>query len=539
METLDDAIALLTGLPPAKAQAVIQDALEATKSRVWVPNPGPQTAAFYSEADELLFGGEAGGGKSDLLIGLSLTEHDRSLVLRRTNKEAEKLFDRYEQILDGDRSGFNSQKGITRDGRIIDIGGCQLESDKQKRKGIPHSLKAFDELVDFTESQYTFIIAWNRSSDPQQRCRVVSTTNPPTRPEGMWVVRRWAPWLDPKHPNPAQDGELRWFTTINKVDTEVDGRGPHMVDGKLVYAKSRTFIRSRLSDNPDLTRTEQYAATLDALPVELREAYREGRFDAGLKDAPMQAIPTAWIRDAMARWSDRPMPGVPMCAMGVDCTGGGDDPMMISCRHDGWFAQLVEILGRDIPADRVGKVSAGHVISWRRNKAIVVVDMGGGYGGALFEALHENEIAAVPHKGAEGTSQRTKDGQFGFANKRSQLIWRFREALDPDQVGGSIIALPPDPILMADLAAPAFWISKKEGLSVIEIEPKVKVCARIGRSTDRGDAVVMCWSAGPTYVTDGDDWAKKLAQEQGPRLGRRPEVVMGKGGIRLTGRRGR
>lgn len=536
MGALDDAIALLAGLPPAKAQAVIDGALAANKHRVWVPNPGPQTDAFFSDADELLFGGEAGGGKSDLLIGLSLTEHDRSLVLRRTNKEAEKLFDRYAEILDGDRTGFNSQKGIVRDGRIIDIGGCQLESDKQKRKGIAHSLKAFDELVDFSETQYTFIIAWNRSSNPKQRCRAVATTNPPTRPEGMWVVRRWGPWLDPKHPNPAKDGELRWFTTINKVDTEVEGRGPHMVNGKPVYAKSRTFIRSKLADNPDLTRTEQYAATLDALPEELREAYREGRFDAGLKDAPMQAIPTAWIRDAMSRWTDKPMLGVPMCGMGVDCTGGGDDPMVIACRHDGWFDNLVVIPGREIPAERVGKESAGRVIAHRRNKAIVVVDMGGGYGGALYETLKDNDIAAVPHKGAEATSKRTKDGQFRFYNKRSEVIWRFREALDPDQVGGSPIALPPDPILMADLAAPAFWVAKVDGMAALQIEPKEKVCDRIGRSTDRGDAVVMAWSAGPTYITDGDDWQRKLSQEQGHTMGRRPEGVMSRSSVRLTGR---
>lgn len=538
MGALDDHIAALTRLPPAKANAVIKEALEATKNRIWVPNPGPQTAAFFSEADELLFGGEAGGGKSDLIIGLSMTEHTRSLVLRRTNKEADKLYDRYEEIV-GDRIGFNSQKGIVRDGRVIDIGGCQLESDKQKRKGIPHSLKAFDELVDFSETQYTFIIGWTRSTRQGERTRVVSTTNPPTRPEGMWVVKRWAPWLDPTHPNPAKDGELRWFTTVNKVDTEVDGRGPHMINGKAVFAKSRTFIRSKLSDNPDLTRTDDYAATLDALPEELREAYREGRFDAGLKDAPMQAIPTAWIRAAMERWSEKPRPGVPMCGMGVDCTGGGDDPMVISPRYDGWFDKLIVVEGREISPERVGKQSAGIVISYRRNKAIVVVDMGGGYGGALYEALNDNDIAAVPHKGAEKSTRRTKDQQFRFFNKRSEIIWKFREALDPDQPQGSPIALPPDPVLMADLCAPSFWPTKVDGMAALQVEPKEKVCARIGRSTDRGDAVVMAWSAGPTYLTDGDDWQRQVDQARGNRLGRRPEVVMSSGGIRLTGRKKR
>jgi hypothetical protein len=47
----------------------------------WVPNPGPQTQAFLCEADELFYGGEAGAGKTDLGIGLALTEHKRSLLL--------------------------------------------------------------------------------------------------------------------------------------------------------------------------------------------------------------------------------------------------------------------------------------------------------------------------------------------------------------------------------------------------------------------------------------------------------------------------
>ena len=536
MAGLDDHISALLGAPEEKRTALVEQVHALTANRRWVPNPGPQTDAYFSEADELLFGGEAGGGKSDLGIGLSLTEHNRSLVLRRTNAEAVKIFDRYEEII-GNRDGMNTQAGTWRiDGRIIDIGGCQLEADKQKRKGIAHDLKFFDELVDFTESQYTFIIGWTRSRNPKQRTRVVATTNPPTRPEGMWVVRRWAAWLDPKHPNPAQDGELRWYTTINDVDTEVDGPGPHDVDGRQVMAKSRSFIRSRLSDNPDLTQTNDYAATLDAMPKELRAAYREGRFDAGLKDQPMQVIPTAWVRDAQARWIDKPPIGVPMCGIGVDCSGGGNDPMVIAPRYDGWYSELKIIPGHEIPPERVGKYSAGLVISYRADRAIVVVDMGGGYGGALFEALKDNDITAVPHKGAESTGQRTKDGQFRFYNKRSQVIWRFREALDPDQPGGSNIYLPPDPLLMADLCAPSWWVAKIEGQSAIQVEPKEKVCARIGRSTDRGDAVVMAWSAGPTYVTDMDDWQAKMQQNRG--LTRRPQVVMAQSNNRLT-KRGR
>jgi hypothetical protein len=60
----------------------------------------------------------------------------------------------------------------------------------------------------------------------------------------------------------------------------------------------------------------------------------------------------------------------------------------------------------------------------------------------------------------------------------------------------------------------------------IQVEPKEDVCARLGRSTDEGDAVVMAWSAGPTYITDGDLWRAQAA-ERAP-LRRRPQVIMGR-----------
>jgi len=526
MGALDEYLTALDALPPEKREAVIEEALDGTKDMVWVPTPGPQTDAFFSEADELLFGGEAGGGKSDLIIGLSLTEHHRSLVLRRTNKEAEKLFDRYESII-GNDDGKNAQKGWRIGDKIIDIGGCQLESDKQKRKGIPHDLKAFDELVDFTESQYTFIITWTRTTQPDQRCRVVATTNPPTTPEGMWVVKRWAAWLDPTHPRPAKDGELRWYTTIDDLDTEVDGPGPHLVDGREVMAKSRTFIRSKLSDNPDLNKDGKYRATLDALPAELRAAYAEGKFEAGLKDQAFQLIPTEWIRLAQQRWSERSPDGVPMCAMGVDCSGGGADPMVIAPRYDGWYAPMIKIPGKDIPQDRPGKFSAGMIVSHRRNKAIVIVDMGGGYGGPTYEQLKENGIECQAFRGSEGSVRRTSDGQIGFANIITEAYWKFREALDPSQPNGSPISLPPSPTLLADLATPTF---EYRGGKIWK-ESKEDVVDRLGRSPDEGDAVVMGWFAGPTYVTDGQAWSNSI--EMGGAGNRAfPSAIMGRSNAR-------
>src|SRR5437660_9682169 len=63
MSQLDDYLQLLNAMPEADRQTAIADALEATKNDIWVPNPGPQTEAYFSQADVLLYGGEPGGGK--------------------------------------------------------------------------------------------------------------------------------------------------------------------------------------------------------------------------------------------------------------------------------------------------------------------------------------------------------------------------------------------------------------------------------------------------------------------------------------------
>jgi len=81
-------------------------------------------------------------------------------------------------------------------------------------------------------------------------------------------------------------------------------------------------------------------------------------------------------------------------------------------------------------------------------------------------------------------------------NKRAESIWKLREALDPNQEGGAVVALPPDPELKADLAA-FRWMLKPNG---IQIEGKEEIKKRIGRSPDRGEAVVMCLAPGDHAV---------------------------------------
>lgn len=451
---------------------------------------------------------------SALGCGLAYESHERTLILRRYNKDAKKLADAefIGKIRDGDRDGWNGSDLVYRDDRRhITFGGCEMEQDKQRYKGDPHDLIVFDEVTDFLESQYVFITIWNRSATQGQRCRVVCTGNPPTSAEGLWVIKRWAPWLDPKHHNPAKPGELRWFLSDEDgADIEVDGPGPHLIGGKDVYAKSRTFIPAKLSDNPDLSADGQYERVLDALPKELREAYRDGRFDAGLKDHPWQLIPTQWVIEAQARWKPMPPAGIPMCAIAADVAQGGADNNVIAARYDSWFSELQIIPGSQTP---LGKDISGEIVKHRRDGALIIIDCGGGYGGSAFKHFHDNNDPVVAYKGATGSSARTKDGTLTFANKRTECLWRFREALDPSALGGSQIALPPDPVLLSDLTAVHYEVKK----NVIHAEPKEDVAKRIGRSPDRGDAVVMCWTEGARMASHHKQWT----------AGNRPSVNYG------------
>jgi len=499
---------LIEALPDTAKQALA--AMPAVQSRLskWQPNPGPQTKAYYSEADELLFGGQAGGGKSDLLIGLGFNEHKRARILRRINQDVGELADRFIEIAGSD-DGFTRNPPTWRgpDGKLIEFRGCEREADKQRYKGRPRDFIGYDELTDFLESQYVFINTWNRSVDPEQRCRIVGATNGPTTEEGKWVVRRWAAWLDPNHPNPAKDGELRWYLTVEGQEVEVDGPGPHDVRGKMVRASSRTFIRSRLEDNPDLAETD-YGDRLESLPEELRRVYREGDFTVGFRDDDWQCIPSAWIEAAQQRWTERPPENFMMTAMAVDVAPGGGDQRVIAARYGGYFPRLN--VARE--KDKDGRKTAAAVVTLRRDNCPVIVDMGGGWGGDAAIALKENGIPVVTYMGLDPSRATTRDGKLRFVNKRAESIWKLREALDPAQEGGSAIALPPDDAeLKSDLAS-FRWELKPNG---IQIEAKEKIKERIGRSPDRGEAVVMCLAPGDQAVMR---FTKRRAQ---------PRVILG------------
>lgn len=497
---LDDVLAAFGAMKPEEKAAVIAEALKDNGHMRWIPQAGPQMAAYHSPADVLLYGGQGGGGKTDLGLGLALTAHKRTLILRRHYANLSGLIDRALKI-NGSRHGFNGSpppRLLTSDGRLVQFAGCQHLGDEEDWQGIPFDLKVFDEATQFLEQMIRFHMGWLRPSDGDvtQRTRAVLATNPPLDATGDWIIGMFRPWLDLTHPKPAQHGELRWFVTApDGSDLEVDGPTPVEIEGKKLLPKSRTFIPAALKDNQYLVQTD-YQSQLDALPEPIRSAVRDGNFMASRKDADFQVIPTDHIIAAQARWKPDGWKQAPMTAMGFDPAGGGRDSAELAARHDVWYAEIISDQGAET-AD--GSSSAATIIKYRRDGAAVIVDVGGGYGGSVTLRLRDNGIPHIGFNGAHAGVGRTKDRQLGFANKRAQAWWALREALDPDQPGGSLIALPPDPELRSDLAGPTYKVSQRG----ILIESKEELRKRLGRSPGKGDAVVMAWSEGNAAIRRG------------------------------------
>lgn len=472
----------------------------------FIPNPGPQTEAYFSKADILYFGGSAGCGKTALLTGLALQEHERTLIIRKQFTDLSGLIDELLK-LHGTRDGFTQQprpKLVTNDNRVIEFGAIANDGDEQSYQGRPHDALFFDEVVQLKEQQVRFVMGWLRSTTKGQRCRVIFASNPPVTADGDWVITMFAPWLDPKHPRPAKSGELRWFITDKYgKDREVDG--PEIVheDGREYKPLSRTFIPGKLADNPYL-RDTGYAATLDAMPEPYRSAMRDGNFMLSRKDGLFQMIPTNWVMEAQRRWVEHkgiPPVGIPMCAIAADCAGGGKDKNIFAPRYDYFYGKLIEIPGKETPNSQG---IAAQLMVHRKDNADIIIDMGGGYGGEPYTLLRENLDHSKIHafKGAEGTSVRTKDRIYGFTNVRSAAYWKFKEALDPSQPGGSPIMLPDDRELLAELTAVDFEITSRG----IKAEPKEKVMDKLGRSPDRADSVVMAWWVGQKGLLPNLAW---------------------------------
>lgn len=460
---------------------------EAETNRVvsdWEPLP-KQKLALETPAFETLYGGAAGGGKSELLVMLARLRHHKAVLLRRTFPDLERSLivrslERY-----GHSDRYNASKHVwvfPDDGQRIEFGHLVDEKSVHNFQSAEYDLIGFDELTQFTLFQYRYMISRARTTLPNQRVRIISCTNPGN--EGNdWVMERWAPWLDEGYPNPAEPGELRWF----KPDPENPDRDIE-ADPDDPEALSRTFIPASLDDNPYIDDT--YRRQLNALPEPWRSQLKEGRWSSGLFDDPYQIVPTEWIRLAQRRWRADGRTGF-LSILGVDAARGGPDKTVLCPRYGDWVGPLQKVDGRLTPTGYSVATLMAPIMARGGRAQIDVI----GVGTAVLDAANELKLK-VDGLNVSSPSQMTdRSGKIRMVNLRAYLYWLLREALDPE--GETLLAIPPDPELLGELRATR-WESTSRGIKIVN---KDQIKERIGRSPNCADALALCMALPP--VTGG------------------------------------
>lgn len=223
-----------------------------------------------------MYGGAAGGGKTDALIALALRWADhpkhRCLMLRRTRPQLQEVIDRtlqlYPEIVPGAQWREAEARWKFPSGAIIQMGYAEHEQDILNFKTFEYNLICFDELTSFTEKQYLFMFLRNRTKSPDLPPLIRSGTNPGDIGH-EWVFRRF---IDQREPYKVYNEQV-----------EVDKK-------QLVVA--RQFIPSHVWDNPSMPNREEYIAGIMQMAPEDVAAYLHGEWSR-LAGAMFQPIVTA------------------------------------------------------------------------------------------------------------------------------------------------------------------------------------------------------------------------------------------------------
>jgi len=199
-------------------------------------------------------------------------------------------------------------------------------------------------------------------------------------------------------------------------------------------------------------------------------------------------IPRSHVKLAQERWlhiraeMDKGK-RLPFLGYGVD-VGGEEmtgDPTVIAPRYMQYFIdELVVLQGQDNM-----QVAAQVHDRVRRNGGRAVVDAIG-EGAGVASRLRQLNVETVSFKGSEAADESDSTGELQFANMRAWSYWRMKDLLNP--INGYDVALPVDKELEDDLCA-ATYHEVRRGLIIIDDKDIIK--KRLGRSPNKGDAVVM------------------------------------------------
>lgn len=230
----------------------------------WAPQPKQQL--FMSLPDfEALYGGAAGGGKSDSLLMESLRQIDhgnyKAILFRRTYQQLEELIDKSRRFIQAAipaaRYNSSTHTWVFPSGAKLLLRPMDREDDRYKYQGHEYQYIGFDELTHFSWAQYSYMMSRCRTSDPSLRCYIRASTNPGGIGHG-WVKDRFI--------DAAKPYERIWEQIqVNEIK----------------MLRSRIFIPATIFDNQKLLENDpQYLASLGGLPEADRRALLYGDWNS-------------------------------------------------------------------------------------------------------------------------------------------------------------------------------------------------------------------------------------------------------------------
>jgi len=290
------------------------------------PHP-PQQAFMCLRDKEVLFGGAAGGGKSDALLMAALMYADvpgySALILRRTYADLVlpgAIMDRANTWLRG-TDAKAKDGGVTwifPSGARLTFGYLQRETDKYRYASAEYQFIGWDELTHFPKED-TYQYLFSRLRKPQIRCLVCNyRLRPSIQTAGKWLHDT----QELKKPcgNPLPDQEsldeyrpslydgTRLFDIPLRMRAATNPGGPGGEWVKKRFIDSRTkeknvvFVPSLLKDNPSLSR-EEYEETLGHLHPVDRERLLNGDWDVTME--------SGFFRREWWKYVDKFSPGLP------------------------------------------------------------------------------------------------------------------------------------------------------------------------------------------------------------------------------------